>query len=143
MTEHEKNHYFPNRRQKTATAGIVPRCIRGWSPSPAERPQGHSNASKRQDPAFLVIPLAAFFTAETRHAGLQKACIDRLDRRIHLFGRENLLEHLIRLTSGADPRWSPPYCAMAVIGLVTVGLLACGFMLYVLFQWMQETVRKD
>jgi hypothetical protein len=32
---------------------------------------------------------------------------------------------------------------MALIGLVTVGLLGCGFMLYVLFQWMQETVRKD
>jgi|HubBroStandDraft_6_1064221.scaffolds.fasta_scaffold115078_2 hypothetical protein len=74
---------------------------------------------------------------------MQKACIDRLDWRIHLFGRENLLGHLIRLTSGAGPRWSAPHCAMAVIGLVTVGLLGCGFMLYVLFQWMHETVRKD
>jgi hypothetical protein len=35
-----------------------------------------------------------------------------------------------------------PICAMAVIGLVAVGLLGCGFMLYVLVQWMQETVRK-
>jgi hypothetical protein len=68
----------------------------------------------------------------------------RQARSAHQFiGRENLLEDLIRLTSGADPRWLPPYCAMALIGLVTVGLLGCGFMLYVLFQWMQETVRKD
>jgi hypothetical protein len=51
--------------------------------------------------------------------GLQKACIDRLGRRINLF-----------------VRW-------AVIGLATVGFLGCGFMVYVLFQWMQETVRKD
>jgi hypothetical protein len=36
-----------------------------------------------------------------------------------------------------------PICAMAVIGLVTVGFLGCWFMVYVLFQWMQETVRKD
>jgi hypothetical protein len=35
-----------------------------------------------------------------------------------------------------------PICAMAVIGLIAVGLLGCGFMLYVLVQWMQETVRK-
>jgi hypothetical protein len=34
-------------------------------------------------------------------------------------------------------------CAMFVIALVGVGLLGCGFMLYVLVQWMQETVRKD
>ena len=34
-------------------------------------------------------------------------------------------------------------CAMAVIGLVAVGLLGCGFMIYVLVQWMQETLRKD
>jgi hypothetical protein len=34
-------------------------------------------------------------------------------------------------------------CAMAVIGLVAVGLLGCGFMFYVLVQWMQQTVRKD
>jgi hypothetical protein len=67
----------------------------------------------------------------------------RQARSAHQFiGRENLLEDLIRLTS-ADPRWSPPYCAMALIGLVTIALLGCGFMLYVLFQWMQETVRKD
>ena len=32
---------------------------------------------------------------------------------------------------------------MAVVGLVAVGLLGCGFMLYVLVQWLQETVRKD
>jgi hypothetical protein len=36
-----------------------------------------------------------------------------------------------------------PICEMAVIGLVAVGLLGCGFMLYALVQWMQETVRKD
>jgi len=36
-----------------------------------------------------------------------------------------------------------PICAMAVIGLAAVGLLGCGFMLYVLVQWMQETVHKD
>jgi hypothetical protein len=36
-----------------------------------------------------------------------------------------------------------PICAMAIVGLVAVGLLGCGFMLYVLVQWMQETVRKD
>lgn len=32
--------------------------------------------------------------------------------------------------------------AMAVIGLVAVGFLACEFMLYVLFQWTRETIRK-
>jgi hypothetical protein len=33
-------------------------------------------------------------------------------------------------------------CAMAVIGLVAVGLLGGGFMLYVLFQWMRDEVRN-
>jgi len=32
---------------------------------------------------------------------------------------------------------------MAVMGLVIVGLFGCGFMLYVLFQWIEETLRKD
>jgi hypothetical protein len=27
-------------------------------------------------------------------------------------------------------------------GLVAVGFLTCGFMLYVLFQWTEETIRK-
>jgi hypothetical protein len=31
---------------------------------------------------------------------------------------------------------------MAVIGLVAVGLLGGGFMLYVLFQWMRDGVRN-
>jgi len=31
---------------------------------------------------------------------------------------------------------------MAVIGLVAVGLLGGGFMLYVLFQWMRDEVRN-
>jgi hypothetical protein len=31
------------------------------------------------------------------------------------------------------------YAVMALIALVTVGLLGCGFLLYVLFQWVQET----
>jgi hypothetical protein len=31
---------------------------------------------------------------------------------------------------------------MAVIGLAAVGLLGGGFMLYALFQWTRETIRK-
>jgi hypothetical protein len=34
-------------------------------------------------------------------------------------------------------------CAVAVVGLVAVGLLSCGLMLDVRFQRMQGTVRKD
>jgi hypothetical protein len=33
--------------------------------------------------------------------------------------------------------------SMAVIGLVAVGLVGNGFMLYVLFQWTRETVRNS
>jgi hypothetical protein len=31
---------------------------------------------------------------------------------------------------------------MGMIALVTVGLLGDGFMVYVLFQWMQDTMRN-
>ncbi len=31
---------------------------------------------------------------------------------------------------------------MTVIGLVAVGLFSGGFMLYALFQWTRETIRK-
>jgi hypothetical protein len=31
---------------------------------------------------------------------------------------------------------------MGVVGLVTVGLFSGGFMLYALFQWTLETIRK-
>ena len=34
-------------------------------------------------------------------------------------------------------------CAMTLIVLITIGFLACGFLLYVLVQWMRDGSRKS
>jgi hypothetical protein len=43
----------------------------------------------------------------------------------------------------ARPQAGRTKSAMAVMGLVAVGFLACEFMLYVLFQWTRETIRRS
>jgi hypothetical protein len=65
--------------------------------------------------------------------------------RIYQSGRDNFFD--VRFKSGgphevvapANVRIVPP---MAVIALVTVGLLGDGFMLYALFHWMRDDARR-
>jgi hypothetical protein len=66
-------------------------------------------------------------------------------RRIYQSGRDNLFN--VRFQERRTPLrlLRPPSrldVQMAAIALVTVGLLGDGFMVYVLFQWMRDTMRN-
>jgi hypothetical protein len=66
-------------------------------------------------------------------------------RRIYHSGRDNLFN--VRFQERRTPLrlLRPPSrldVQMGMIALVTVGLLGDGFMVYVLFQWMQDTMRN-
>ena len=81
-----------------------------------------------------------------KHFGkIRKARTRQASRRIYQSGRDNLFyvrfqerrtpPRLLRPPSGLGMQ-------MVVIALLAVGLLGDGFMLFVLFHWMRDTMRN-
>ena len=127
---------------------VLPYCLlrlRPYFHSPLFSPPWQSplEPAAENEPQARVRSTANFPPRETCHGSARKPVSTRSDGALILLGSHNLLEHATGSQAERTPRWSPPDCAMAVMGLVIVGLFGCGFMLYVLFQWIEETLRKD